>query len=173
MKTIGARAPQTKRRGSAVSERFAARFLRDDSGVAAIEMAFLMMFAIFIVIGTIELAFDMIVDATVQIAAQQASRVGLTTSNPTTGTRDSRARASINKVLQPWTKIGGTVQIDMVNYGTYNNVGTKNSQANMGNFGDVVSYNITLTMPGLTGIQKLLGQGDLTFQRNYIVQNEK
>ncbi len=43
----------------------------------------------------------------------------------------------------------------------------------MGSFSDVVSYNITLTMDGLTGINRMLGLGKFTFQRNYIVQNEK
>jgi len=37
----------------------------------------------------------------------------------------------------------------------------------------VVSYNITLTTPGISGIPQLVGIPLLTFQRNYIVQNEK
>jgi hypothetical protein len=37
----------------------------------------------------------------------------------------------------------------------------------------IVSYNITVTMPGFSGIPQLVGIPLLTFQRNYIVQNEK
>jgi hypothetical protein len=43
----------------------------------------------------------------------------------------------------------------------------------MGNFGDVVLYQITLTMPTFSGIPKLFGIESMTFQRNYLVQNEK
>ncbi|MDR5857607.1 pilus assembly protein [Caballeronia sp. LZ062] len=169
------RVEPSRERGDMAAARFGARLLRDESGVAAIEMAFLMMFAIFIVLGTIELALDMIVDATVQIAAQQASRVGLTTSAPTNGnTRAQQAQAQILGVLKPWTNMGGTVTFTTLNYGTYNNVGTSSSQASMGGYGDVVSYNISLTMNSFTGIPKLLGQtGTFTYSRNYLVQNEK
>jgi hypothetical protein len=109
----------------------------------------------------------------VQLAAQQASRVGLTTTTPSSGTRDSQARAIINAYLAPWTRIGGTVTISTLNYGSYGNVGTSSYQSNMGNFGDVVSYNISVTIPGFSGIQKLFGISSLTFSRNYLVQNEK
>ncbi len=77
------------------------------------EMAFVMMFAVFIILGTFELAFDMIIDGIVQIAAQQASRVGLTTSSPSSGSRADAAKASIMATLKPWTNMGGTLTINM------------------------------------------------------------
>jgi Flp pilus assembly protein TadG len=150
-----------------------ARLARDDSGVSAIEFALVGPVVFLLVLGTVEIALDMIVDASVQLAAQQASRVGLTTVSPSTGTRDSQARAIINAYLQPWTNIGGTVSVTTLNYGTYGNVGTSSYQSNMGNFGDIVSYNVSVTIPGFSGIQKLFGLKSLTFSRNYLVQNEK
>ncbi|MFL9963026.1 pilus assembly protein [Paraburkholderia sediminicola] len=149
--------------------------LADDSGVSAIEFALLSPLVFFLVLGTVELALDMIVDASVQIAAQSASRTGLTTTAPATGTRAAQAQSIVMNTLGGWQKIGGTVTITTVNYGTYNNVGTSNYQTNMGGFGDVVSYQITVTLPnGFTGLPRYFGVPlPLTFQRNYLVQNEK
>jgi len=76
--------------------------------------------------------------------------------------------------LQHWTRLPNTaVTITTLDYGSYGNVNTSNSTPGMGALGDVVSYNITLTTPGMSGIPQLLGIGQLTFQRNYLVQNEK
>jgi Flp pilus assembly protein TadG len=153
--------------------RLVERFLRDERGISSIEFAVVSIWVIFLVVGTIELAVDMIVDASVQVAAQQASRVGLTTVNPSSGTRADQASAIVMTYLKGWKKIGATVDITTTNYSTYGNVGTSNSQAGMGGFGDVVAYNITVKMRGITGLPAIFGVSQLTFQRNYIVQNEK
>ncbi|WP_250453715.1 TadE/TadG family type IV pilus assembly protein [Caballeronia sp. ATUFL_M2_KS44] len=153
----------------------ARRFLRDDSGIAAIEFAAVLMIAVVLIVGTIELALEMIVDATVQVAAQEASRVGLTTTSPASGTRQQQALAIVNKILSGWTKIGANVVVTESNYGTFGNLANASytPTSDMGAYGDVVVYNIKLTMQGITGIPKMFGVNELTFQRNYIVQNEK
>ncbi|VXC72586.1 conserved hypothetical protein [Burkholderia sp. 8Y] len=159
---------------SAARRPFWRRCVRDDSGLSTIEFAIIGPLSFILVLMTMELALDMCVDATVQIAAQQASRTGLTTVNPTTGTRSDQAKAIINTILGGWTNIGATIAIDTVSYGAYGAIGTSSStDGSLGGFGDVVSYNITLTMPPFTGIPKLVGINQLVFQRNYIVQNEK
>jgi Flp pilus assembly protein TadG len=149
------------------------RYLRDDSGVSAIEFAIIGPLSFCLVLMTMELALDMCVDATVQIAAQAASRAGLTTTNPSNGTRAQQAQSIVNTILGGWTNIGATIGITTVNYGTYANIGTSKSTNDAGGLGDVVSYNITLTMPPFTGMPKLVGITQLVFQRNFIVQNEK
>jgi Flp pilus assembly protein TadG len=154
-------------------KRLVRRFLRDDRGVSAIEFAIVGPLSFILVLLTMELALDMCVDATVQIAAQQASRLGLTTTNPSSGTRADAAKNMVNTILNGWTKIGATITVNSLTYGTYGNVGTTNYSSGPGSLGDVVSYNITLTMPPFTGIPKLAGITQLTFSRNYIVQNEK
>jgi Flp pilus assembly protein TadG len=161
-------APWLRRRG-------VTRALADDSGATAIEFALLSPVVFFLVLGTVELALDMIVDASVQIAAETASRTGLTTTVPTTGTRAQQAQNIVMGILGGWQNIGGTVTITTVDYGSYINVGTTTYSAGMGAYGDVVSYQITVTLPnGFTGLPKYFGVSlPLTFQRNYIVQNEK
>jgi Flp pilus assembly protein TadG len=147
--------------------------LADSRGTSAIEFAIFAPVMFILVLGTVELALDMIVDASVQIAAQAASRAGLTTSNPASGTRAAQAQSIVTSILGRWTSIGATVNITELDYGTYGNVNTPTFQQGLGTLGDIVSYNITVTMPGFSGIPQLLGVNTLTFQRNYIVQNEK
>jgi Flp pilus assembly protein TadG len=152
---------------------FMTRLLRNDAGTSTIEFAIVAPLTFVIILGVLEVGLDMMVDATVQIAAQAASRAGLTTVAPSGSTRDQAAQDTINNILSGWTNIGATVAINTLTYGTYGNVGTSNYQSGMGNYGDVVAYKITVTMPPITGIPRIFGINTLVFQRNYIVQNEK
>jgi Flp pilus assembly protein TadG len=158
---------------SPATHRLPLRLLRDERGASAIEFALVGPMVFILILGTVEVALDMIVDASVQFAAQQASRAGLTTANPTSGTRDAAARQTIDNILGGWVRMGGTVTIQTRAYSTYNDIATNNYQSTMGGFGDVVTYNVSLTMPSFSGIPKLFGIDTLTFQRNYLVQNEK
>jgi Flp pilus assembly protein TadG len=153
--------------------RFVRRFAHDARGVSAIEFALVGPVVLLLIIGTMEIALDMIVDASVQLAAQQASRTGLTNVTPSSGSRADQAKAVVTNILAPWTAIGGTVTIVERAYSSYNDVGGTNYQSTLGGFGDVVSYNISVTMPTFSGITKLFGVSQMTFQRNFIVQNEK
>jgi Flp pilus assembly protein TadG len=154
--------------------RLLAMLCRDDSGVSAIEFAIAAPFVFVLVLGTVELAVDMMIDATVQMAAQTASRVGLTTTNPTTGTRAQQAQQIVTNILSGWTSLPNTqLTVTEIAYSTYNGIGTPAYTSGPGSLGNVVSYNITLTTPGVSGIPQLFGISLLTFQRNYIVQNEK
>lgn len=152
----------THRPGSLVMRLFA-----NNRGTATIEFAIVGPLMLILVLATVELAIYMVADASVQIAAQAASRTGLTTTAPSSGTRATQASATIMNILGGWQNIGGTVTIATLDYGTYGNAASGTSQSGMGALGDVVSYNITLTLPGIFGVQTL------TFQRNFLVQNEK
>jgi Flp pilus assembly protein TadG len=153
--------------------RFCCRFAQDASGVSAIEFALVGPVIFLMILGTLEIALDMVVDASVQMAAQQASRTGIINVNPSTGTRADQAKKVVNSILSPWTAIGGNIAIDARAYSSYNDVNSTNFQSSMGGFGDVVSYNITLTMPTFTGIPNLIGVSKMVFTRNFLVQNEK
>jgi Flp pilus assembly protein TadG len=156
------------------SLRLLATLARDCRGVSAIEFAIAAPFVFIFILATVELAVYMMMDASVQIAAQAASRSGLTTTDPATGTRASQAQAIAMSMLSAWTGLPGTtVTISELDYGSYGDVGTGSYTPGLGQLGDVVSYNITLTTGGITGIPNFLGIRSITFQRNFIVQNEK
>ena len=146
---------------------------RDARGTSAIEFALLSPLVFMLLLATIEIALDMVVDASVQMAAQAASRAGLTTTAPDVGTRAEQAQQIVQNYLSPWERIGAVVTVTTLDYGTYANVGTSNYQTNPGGYGDVVSYNIQLTMPGFSNLPQWAGLPALVFQRNYLVQNEK
>jgi Flp pilus assembly protein TadG len=147
--------------------------LRSDIGGSAIEFALWAPLMFFIILGTFELALDMVVDASVQLAAQTASRAGLTTAAPATATRADEAQQIVMSRLGMWTRIGASVTISAQSYSTYSDVGTASYQDGLGGLGDVVLYKVSLTMPGFSGIPQLLGIKSMTFQRNYLVQNEQ
>ncbi|SAK97107.1 TadE family protein [Caballeronia calidae] len=163
----------TLRATSPRRQRLFRRLARDERGVSAIEFALVAPLVFILILGTVEVALDMIVDASVQFAAQQASRAGLTTVVPSSGTRDAEARRIVYTILGGWRNIGGTVDIGTRAYSTYNDIAAGNYQETMGGFGDVVLYNISVTMPTFSGIPKLFGIETMTFQRSYLVQNEK
>jgi len=146
---------------------------RDARGTSALEFALLSPLVFVLLFATIELALDMVVDATVQMAAQAASRAGLTTSAPDVGTRAEQAQQIVHDYLGGWERIGGVLTVTTLDYGSYANVGTASFQAGQGGYGDVVSYNIRLTLPGFTTLPQWVGLPALVFQRNYLVQNEK
>lgn len=157
-----------------VLRRFRALF-RDDVGVSAIEFAIAAPMVLILVIGTVEMATMMMMDATVQMAAQAAARYGMTNVTPTDGTtRQATAEQIARNVLSGWSQMANTsVTISEVAYSSYSNVGTSSSTSGLGGFGDVVSYNITLKTKGISGLPGLFGVEWLTFQRSYLVQNEK
>jgi Flp pilus assembly protein TadG len=153
--------------------RRSAAWLRDQRGVSSIEFAILAPMVFVIMLGTFEIALDMVVDSSVQLAAQAASRAGLTTTAPSSGSRADQAKQIAMSYLTGWTRIGGTVAITETAYSTYSAVGTSTNTNGLGGLGDVVTYNISVTMKGFSGIPWLFGMKTMTYSRNYLVQNEK
>jgi Flp pilus assembly protein TadG len=147
--------------------------LRDSGGVSAIEFAIAAPLMFIMILASIELGMGMIMDASVLMAANEASRYGLTTTAPPTGTRDTQAKQIVMNMIGGWAKVSGTtISITEVDYGTFANVGTTNSTSGMGGLGDVVSYNISITTNGITGILPSLNLAPITYSSNFIVQNE-
>ncbi len=150
-------------------------FARNDRGVSAIEFALVAPVIFLMVLGTMEIALDMTMDAAVQMAAQAASRAGLVNVAPTGTTREAQAQATALGIIGKWASLPNTtVAITETTYASYAAVsagtGTTNSA---GSWGNVVIYNIALTTQGATGVLKLFGIKSLTFSRSYLVQNEQ
>lgn len=148
---------------------------RDDTGVSAIEFAIVAPVVLLMVLGTMEIALDMTMDATVQMAAQAASRAGLVNVTPTGSTREAQAKSVAMGVIGMWANLPNTtVSISETTYANYAGVSSGTSTANSaGSWGSVVTYNISLTTQGATGVLKLFGVSSMTFSRSYLVQNEQ
>ena len=149
-------------------------FVTNDAGVSAIEFALCAPICIVFILGAIELGADMMIDSTVQAVTQAAARSGLTNSTPATQSRADRAKSIVTNGLSGWLKIPNTsVAITESSYSTYSAMSSSSGTTGLGGYGDVVTYRVTLTTPGLTGIPKFFGFGPFVFSRNFIVQNEK
>ncbi|WP_414445347.1 TadE/TadG family type IV pilus assembly protein [Burkholderia sp. 22PA0106] len=152
--------------------RVARRFGASEHGLSTLEFAILAPGVFILMLGIIEFGLDLMADASVQYAAQQASRAGITTLAPSSGTREQAASQTVTTILQPWTRIGATVTLTISDYGTFTNGSPATGSA--GGLGDVVAYNVRLSFPnGFTGLLTLFGVSPLVFSRNYLVQNEK
>jgi Flp pilus assembly protein TadG len=173
-----------------------------ERGVSAIEFALVLPILIFVTLGTVEIGLDLWVDATVETAAQRASRLGITTVQPAGKTLEQAVEANIKDTLTPWASRIQTLTIDVKSYPSYAAVGQPEPYTDVNNIGryvqgdpftdvnkngvwdadqgvggtggynDIVSYHISVTMPTFTGIPALVGISTLTFNRTFIVQNE-
>ncbi|HEY2025136.1 TadE/TadG family type IV pilus assembly protein [Paraburkholderia sp.] len=147
--------------------------LQDNRGVTAIEFAIAAPVMLVMILASLELGMGMLMDASILVAANEASRYGLTTTAPATGTRASQAQQIVMNIIGGWGNIPGTtISIAEIDYGTFANVGTSSNTSGMGGLGDVVSYNISITTNGLSGILPTLGLTPITYSSNFIVQNE-
>jgi len=173
-----------------------------NGGMTTIEFAILVPFMVILILGTIELGLDMWVDASVEAAAQKASRLGITTVVPQGKTRDQAVQDIIDSTLSTWTTLTPIEKTTVKSYASYAAVGqaepytdvakvghyvagdpytdvNKNGQwdsdqgtAGEGGYNDIVSYNITFTMHSFTGLPEMLKIAPLVFSRTFIVQNE-
>lgn len=178
------------------------RFRSDERAVTAIEFAIVAPVVLFLILGIVETGLDLWVDATVESAVQRASRLGITTLPPTGQTMQQAVDSSIKKSLSVWITRALTFSISTKTYPSYigsagaepytdvGNVGhyvkgdpfvdvNKNGVWDgdlgingTGNYDDVTSYAVTITMPSFTGIPELFGIPNLSFSRTFVVQNE-
>lgn len=144
---------------------------RDERGGSAIEFALCFIPVVLLILAAIEFGLDMVVDATVQIAAQAASRAGMVTMTaPTSGTTtvQTQAQQIVMQYLGVWQNAGATVTVTRTNYSAYG--GTAFTGSNY--CGNVESYVIQVSnLPTFTGIGAFFGMTQLNFQRSFIVQN--
>ncbi|MGF6768446.1 Flp pilus assembly pilin Flp [Paraburkholderia sp. GAS199] len=180
----------------------ARRFGRDERAVTAIEFAIVAPVVVFLLLGTVETGLDLWVDATVETAVQRASRLGITTLPPNGQTMQDAVNDSIKGTMVVWmsrvktfsvvSKVypsyigsaGAEPYTDVGNVGHYvkgdpfvdvNKNGVWDADLGVsgtGNYDDVVSYSLTITMSSFTGIPELFGIPTLSFTRTFVVQNE-
>lgn len=171
------------------------RFHRDRRGSVALEFALVFPAFVMLAMGTIELGLMMLQDATLEIAAAEASRSG---SLSQYGTKDER-EARVQQIVDYWMKrwIPGSSDIVVKTY-TYNNLsdigkptwidGNNNNACDSGEgdcgpssvrlypgiglAGSLTLYSITVSRSGITGILSLAGITKLTFTREAVVLNE-
>lgn len=176
--------------------------LRGNRGVTAMEFAIVLPFMVILILGTIEVGLDLWVDASVESAAQRASRLGITTVIPAGQTREQAVQAIVNNVLSTWQSLGPVETTTIKSYSSYIAVGQPEPYTDLKNVGhyvlgdpytdvnkngvwdadqgtdgaggynDIVQYTITFKIKSFTGLPEMMGIDTLVFSRTFIVQNE-
>jgi hypothetical protein len=182
--------------------RLACALYRDRRGVAALEFAMLFPILLILLLGTIEVGYVMMVDATLELAVRDASRYGMITPTEGTETRDQRIRDTVTGWVGRWMADPSVIDIDMLAYRAIDNIGEPEpfsddngngvwdegeeytdvngdhvwsadmGRASAGGREEIVLYTIDFSIPSLTGIPTLAGIDAFHFNRRIVVQNE-
>jgi Flp pilus assembly pilin Flp len=177
-------------------------FWRSQRGAAVLEFALVLPLVLIMILGTIDVGLETMLDGALDRGASAASRVGVTVAVPPGTNRDDLIYATV------WDQVGQFVQnksqltVSTMTYPTFSNIGQpepcnddsyKNTgtctgsysdinanghwDADMGasgagGYGAIVRYQIKISGTTFTGILKLLGISMYNFQRTIVVQNE-
>lgn len=175
---------------------------RDDRGVSALEFAMLFPILLLLLLGTVEIAFIMMIDASLELAVRNASRYGMISPTSETASRDERIRTIVEDWLGRWLSDPAQITIDVRTYSAFDNIGEPEPfaddngngtwdagedyedlnddgrwNADMGTAGaggreEIVLYDISFSRPTITGILTLAGIDRYEFGRRIVVQNE-
>jgi len=148
-------------------------FLRNNSGVAAIEMAIAFPIVLWLVIGIIELGVIFHVSSLANYAANEAARQGKTGNlYGTSGSREQLTFNTVRTVLDPWIFDEGNLDISSKSYGSFNDLGSPGS-VGTGSGGNIVIYTVTLQWHYFTPLFGWLMGGDVVpITARVLVKNE-
>lgn len=175
---------------------------RLERGVTTLEFALLTPLMLILLLGTIDISMETMLDSALEHGAQSASRIGFTVSGTDNA---SREQAIFNEVwywVGMWLQKPSQLQIVAKIYPAYSSVGQAEPcgddsyrdtgsctgpftdvngngvwDADMGadgtgGYGSIVRYQISVSRPTFTGILSLLNIQLFNLQRTVVVQNE-
>lgn len=175
---------------------------RDQRGVSALEFAMLFPLLLLLILGTVEIAFVMMIDASLELAVRDASRYGMISPATAAETRDQRIRDIVENWLGRWLSDPQDIAIDVRTYAAFDNIGEPEPfaddngngtwdagedyqdlnddgvwNADMGTAGaggreEIVLYDVSFTRPTVTGILTMVGIDAYRFDRRIVIQNE-
>jgi Flp pilus assembly pilin Flp len=178
------------------------RFWRAQRGATALEFALISPLVLILLLGTIDVSMETLLDSALEHGAQSAARIGVTVST-TDGV--SRSQAVYNEVwswVSPWLQNQSQLTVSTVTYPAYSDIGMPEpcgddsyaktgtctgsytdvngnghwdddmGASGLGGYGSIVRYRFTVTRPMFTGILQLLGINLFTLQRTVVLQNE-
>ncbi|MGE5478406.1 MAG: TadE/TadG family type IV pilus assembly protein [Bacteroidales bacterium] len=169
------------------------RLVPDRLGTTALEFAIAFPVVLLITLGSIELALIMLADASLEIAASEASRIGALTAYGDAAAREAKVKSIVATIAGRWIPVKSNITVttriypDLTALGKptwieSNGIpGCQPAEGNcagvqvipgLGHSGDLVVYTILMERSGFTGILKTVGISNLAFQRKIIVINE-
>lgn len=155
--------------------RFLRRFLHDDHGVAAIEMALTFPIVLWLTMAILELGIIFHISSLANFAGNEAARLGKTGNNyGFQGSREELTRSTISGYLEPWMFNGATLDISSQAYGSFRDIGqTGAARTGAGRANDIVIYTATLQWNYLTPMFATLARSDtLPITARVLTKNE-
>ncbi|KAA8999455.1 pilus assembly protein [Affinibrenneria salicis] len=156
--------------------RRAIRLRRNQRGVTALEYALVapLLFAVLFI--AIEMAFIMLADAHLDVAANRVARMGRI---GITGDCRQAVSKVMNKTLAAWISADSVVYAEAKVYApggdnAFGDLNDPNYQpaCDVGDVGNMVIYRLGFDRPGLTGFISWLGLSRVRFERVILIQNE-
>ena len=151
------------------------RFLRDDHGVAAIEMALTFPIVLWLTMAILELGIIFHISSLANFAGNEAARLGKTGNNyGFQGSREELTRATIQSYLNPWMINGATLEVSSQAFGSFRDVGqTGAARTGTGGANEIVIYTATLQWNYLTPLFSMVsGSNTLPIRARVLTKNE-
>ncbi|MEC5318909.1 TadE/TadG family type IV pilus assembly protein [Brenneria populi subsp. brevivirga] len=153
------------------------RLRRSQRGVTAMEYALAAPLLFAVIFIAIEVAFIMLADAHLDVAANRVARLGRIGFD-TEKTCDTAVREVMTQTLSGWAS-AGEIRVDAQVYtpgqsNDFSDVDDENYKpvCDTGERGDMVIYRLGFDRPGLTGFISWLGLSRVRFERVILIQNE-
>lgn len=151
------------------------RLRRNQQGVSALEYALAAPLLFAVIFVAIEVAFIMLADAHLDVAANRVARMGRI---GITGDCQQAVNKVMNDTLSGWISSNSAMYTDAKIYtpGGDNTFGDAYDENYIppvcGGRGDMVIYRLGFYRPGLTGFISWLGLSKVRFERVVLIQNE-
>ncbi|MFE8045761.1 TadE/TadG family type IV pilus assembly protein [Brenneria goodwinii] len=146
------------------------RLRRNQQGVTALEYALAAPLLLAVIFVAIEVAFIMLADAHLDVAANRVARMGRL---GITGECQLAVDKVMNDTLSGWiSRDSAITDAKIYTPGGDNTFGENNIPPVCGERGDMVIYRLGFDRPGLTGFISWLGLSKVRFERVVLIQNE-
>ncbi|MEE3651085.1 MULTISPECIES: TadE/TadG family type IV pilus assembly protein [unclassified Brenneria] len=149
---------------------------RNPRGVSALEFALVAPLLFAVVFIAVEVAFIMLADAHLDIAANRVARMGRIGIE---GDCRQAVRGVMKNTLSTWVSSEKAIYVDARIYtpgedNQFSDLNDENYQpvCDAGKRGDMVIYRLGFDRPGLTGFLFWLGYNRMRFERVILIQNE-
>lgn len=148
------------------------RFLRNQQGVAAIEMAIAFPIILWLVCAIIEFGILFHISSLANYACTEAARKGKTLHQYDARDRNRFAYESVRQTMDPWVYNDADFSFEPVSYGTFQDIGV-NGIAGSGNRGELVVYKMTLDWHWFTPLMSAMAGSDtFPIKARVLVKNE-
>jgi Flp pilus assembly protein TadG len=148
------------------------QFAKENYGMSAVELAFVLPILILLIMGIFEFGLIMFYSSSIEAAATYGARLGKTGYNDSTQTRDEYVKEKITERLRPVLDID-ELTITAKTYADFGSIGTTSGVEGSGSGGNVVQYEVSYNYKFFTPvIGEFFPDNTLTIRSIATIRNE-